>query len=304
MSIRSFVQSGAHYGKLAERTSESYGVIELYDIGEPDTVGAFYTGDHSFQAHPSAWYTDLKIEELLTKQAKKRGTEEQRIKIVTRPRLGKEPPLAEELRRLSHRDVPWVNPRKALAESGNQGDVASGEGKRTKSKAPKAPRTPRAKEEVSIPKGADKQLKEWLAEHGACKAIRLLVHSHKEMNKTSVVAVATQVGINTTTAGVQFTNAKRDIAAGKSEGEGSKKQRGQEKKAAKKAKQPEPITVGVRKGKLVDPEAAFAMGQLKQATKTKKAAKPEPAPRLPVLEKMLAAAFTRKPKAKSKKSKK
>src|SRR4051812_31338743 len=56
MSVRSFVQSGMHFGKLAERKSDMFGVIELYDIGEPDTVGAYYVGDRSLQVHSVAWY--------------------------------------------------------------------------------------------------------------------------------------------------------------------------------------------------------------------------------------------------------
>lgn len=288
MSIRSFVQAGMHFGKLGERKSDAFGVIELYDIGESDTVGAFYTSDRSLQAHSVAWYADLKLPELLAKHVKSRSAEEQQIHVVERPRIGQKPSLADELRRASHRDDKWVKPDvpKATAAAGeNPGDAELNGAKRTRTARTPSSRTPRSpkSEPVDIPKGADAQLKAWAAQHGACKAIRLLVHAHPTMNRVSVVELARQCNVHKTTAGVQYLNAKRDISAGRTEGDDSKKAKGAANKSARQAKKdPVPIDPASMLKDAPAPKAAKAKAEpkgkagKKSATAKKPAAKEKP----------------------------
>lgn len=270
MSIHSFVNNAMHFGKLGERRSETYGTIELYDIGEADSVGAFYSGDKSLQAHPLTWYDELV--DALAKSAKKRGTAEQKLVMPVRPTLGRKPSLASELRRLSHIDTPWVKPVVAAGSgSGNGGDTATGGGRRAGTA--KAPRKHRVVETVEIPKGAIEFLKAGVAQYGACKAIRLFVRANPMTNKTSVIASATAAGINKSTAGVQYANAVRDIAAGTAEPASRKEViKPVKKSTAKAGKQVKPTSKATKRPAPIvnDPEAAFALGQLRQEAKAAK----------------------------------
>jgi hypothetical protein len=223
MSIRSFMETGKHYGKLAERQSANYGLIELFNIGEPDTVGAYYNGDKSRQAQPANWHGSnvMQTLEKLVKVAKAKPPVEQTLIELGRPKLGK-PSLAAELRRLSMRGDVFIMPTKVERDHAppTPGQIAA------RQEFAARVRRKRVVEKVEIPKDAEDKLRAALKDFGPCKAIRILAATFPDMNKTSVIAVAGKAGIHKSTAGVQFAEQKRqpksvDELTSKSKGKAS-----------------------------------------------------------------------------------
>ena len=93
MGIHEWVAYGYSRGKFFERDAEQYGLIELHDIGMPDTVGALYPQDGSRQAQPLAWHGKDAVRSLQEARARRGG----RTRLSAdapqhaRPRLGDAP---------------------------------------------------------------------------------------------------------------------------------------------------------------------------------------------------------------------